>query len=725
VSSESLMPNNKKPRVAPKSAPPPAARQESEPRKFAPWTKHLAVAAVLFVVTLLAYSNSFHARFTIDNDPIILQDARIHDATWENVSQIFTQSYWVSPEKGLYRPLTTFTYFFNCAILGNANNPEGYHWFNLFLQFVNVMLCYGLALSILRQFWPAVFVAALWAVHPILTESVTNIVGRADLLAGFGVLSGLWMYWISRESTGARRVACLIGLTFASAIGIFSKESGIAILGLIALCEIAWWKDRSHLRNCLYACAAAGLPIAAYLFQRAHVLARSTVPVFLYVDNPLLGASFLTARLTAIKVLARYLWLLVWPAHLSWNYYYAEIPLARGTWQDWISWLVVAAAIAGVYFSYRRNRAVFFFAGLAFVALIPVSNLLILIGSIMADRFLYLPSIGFAACVVIALHALGRRINSRAFAPVILCVMILALGIRTWSRNADWLTNATILAAGVRDTPNSFASHFALGTQMFLADPTHANIDPIIVEAEKSVAILDPLPDELNFADPYANAGTYYQAKGDSLRRIGADGKPAISPESVAAYHRALQILLRGASIAASYDQQIRAKEMARGKADSEIPHYGPKSLYPELAVIFYRLGDYQKALDAIQRALVIDPEQPKTFLTLAQILLTENKTGDAVVALHEAYMISGNGDFLQPVSDLYLRGLDPKGCAISRDANGVASLNTFCEPVHNDICRAKVDLIRVYTQAHRQDLIDDLKSRMAADTPCTGAPVK
>jgi hypothetical protein len=719
------MPKNKKTRATQEVTSQIPTRREPEVRSISPRLKHLAVAAALFVLTLFAYSNSLRSGFPLDNGALILQDPRVQAVTSENVSLIVSRSaWWVPPEKGLYRPFTTLTYLFNYAMLGNADQPAGYHYINLLIHFINVLLCYALALTVLRKFWPSVFVAALWAAHPVLTESVTNIIGRADLLAAIGALAGLLAYIKSRESMGARRIGWLIGVAAAAAIGIFSKESAIAIVGLILLYEIVWWKDRAQLRNLFYGLSAAALPIIAFLIQRSLVLARSSVPVFPYVDNPLLGTSFLIARLTALKVLAKYIVLLIWPAKLSWNYYYAEIPLARGTLQDWIAWMVVAAVTIGVCIAFRRNRAIVFFAGFAFVALIPVSNLIILIGSIMADRFLYLPCIGFAACIVIGIYALGERFKKRSLAPILLCVILAALGIRTWSRNLDWKDNSALLEAGVRDTPNSFASHFALATNLYLSDATHSNLDRVIDEAGKSLSILDPLPDSQNFEDAYANAGTYYQLKGDLLRKFSADGKQNVSPESVKSYQRALQILSRGASVGRVYDQQMRAKEMARGKPESEVPHFGSKSLYPELALTYLRLGNIQKSHDAIQQALLVDPEQSKTFVTLARIFLTENKNDEAAVALVESYMTSGSREILGPLAELYRNGLDPKGCAVSQDANGVA-LNTFCEPVHNHICRAKADLIRVYTKANRHELIDDLKSRTASDTGCPDIPQK
>ena len=169
--------------------------------------------------------------------------------------------WWPRIESGLYRPFTTLSYLFNYAILGDNDQPAGYHWINLFLHALNVFLVYLLAFRLLRKMWPAAFIAAVWAVHPVLTESVTNIIGRADLLAGLALLSGLLMYVKSTESAGWRRVAWLAGLMAVTTMGVFSKESAVAILGVIVLYEFTWWKERKQLRGLLYGCAALAPPL--------------------------------------------------------------------------------------------------------------------------------------------------------------------------------------------------------------------------------------------------------------------------------------------------------------------------------------------------------------------------------------------------------------------------------------------------------------------------------
>src|SRR5579863_3987910 len=153
----------------------------------------LAVGAVSAVI-LLAWSNSCESGFVHDNSLLLTAD-RLHKVTYTNLALIFNHSYWwPTAETGLYRPVTSLSYLFNYAILGNADRPAGYHWINLLFHGGNVLLVFFLARRLVRDSWPSLLIVAVWAVHPVLTESVTNIVGRSDLLAGMTVLAGLLLY---------------------------------------------------------------------------------------------------------------------------------------------------------------------------------------------------------------------------------------------------------------------------------------------------------------------------------------------------------------------------------------------------------------------------------------------------------------------------------------------------------------------------------------------------
>jgi hypothetical protein len=103
--------------------------------------RHGLIILALGVVLLLTYANSFHAGFTLDNKYQILEDPRIRGFNEQNLRLIFSNEYWwPSFQGGLYRPVTTLTYLFNYAVLGNAQSPPGYHWINVLLHWINASL---------------------------------------------------------------------------------------------------------------------------------------------------------------------------------------------------------------------------------------------------------------------------------------------------------------------------------------------------------------------------------------------------------------------------------------------------------------------------------------------------------------------------------------------------------------------------------------------------------
>ena len=671
-------------------------KKKTPPAVIAKPPRYGAGALALIALAALAFSNSFTAGLALDNQVLVAGDPRIREVTSQNVGQILSHTFWwPNGEAGIYRPLTTLTYLFNYAILGNGSQPAGYHWINFLLHAVNVLLVFALMLRLLAgcpsdsdtlrtgveksldaartsacATRAAFAVAALWAVHPVLTESVTNIVGRADLLAGMAVLGGFLLYLKSAEATGLRRAGWLAGLAFATAAGAFSKESAVVLPGVILLYELAcrFEERRQRLRGLVWGCVATVGPIGLMLWQRSQVLASSPAAEFPFVDNPIAGADFWTGRLTAIQVLGRYLWLTIWPRKLSADYSYSQIPLAHGSLWDWIAWIAIAAIVFLIGVAFRRQRMIFFFACFGFLNLLPASNLLFPIGTVMAERLLYLPLVGWLACLVLLVERFRRT-------EVAVAVIVAAFAIRTWVRNLDWKDDLTMARAGVAASPNSFKTHRLLAVALFQSQPDYSNIDQVLEESNKSLAILKPLPERRNIPSPWNEAAAYHLAKGDSLH--GASMKP---------YDEAVQLAQRAIAIEAASRAPVTAES------------------YRLLATAYLRLHKPEQALPAAMRAHTLDPSSVDVYGLISDAYLAQSRGEDAAIALAEGMFATGDGNLRSGLLKLYQSGVDTAGCAVVAGPRGPA-LNPQCEMVRRDLCAGA-------ERAQRMDLRRQLPCR-------------
>src|SRR5262249_48693052 len=155
---------------------------------------------------------------------------------------------------------------------------------------------------------------------------------------------------------------------------------------------------------------------------------------------------------TAISVMGRYLALLLWPVHLSADYSFSQIPFASGSSTDWAGWIAVAAVAITALVAARVNRLVSFCLGAALLCFLPAANLLFKTGTIMAERLMYLPSVFCVAAIVAAVYSFARSAGSERRALMLVALVVVLCGVRTFARNGDWhddvsLWTATVAAA--------------------------------------------------------------------------------------------------------------------------------------------------------------------------------------------------------------------------------------------------------------------------------------
>jgi len=467
-------------------------------------------------------------------------------------------------------------------------------------------------------------------------------------------------------------------------------------------------------------CIAIVIPIILLLYQRTQLIATYPPQAIGFLENPLIGASLLRGKLTAIAILARYVWKLVWPATLSADYSYNQIPLASGSVSDWIAWAAVAVILVGAIILYRRKRTAFFFAAFAFIVFIPTSNLLFNIGTIMADRFLYLPAIALAVCIALLLRAISERTGMQFLTPIAMALIICAWGIRTYVRNEDWRDNLSLARATVETSPESFKAHEALAIWLLSNRPIGQNIDKAISESEKAIAILKDLPDDRNDFAPYANAASDYGMKGDFIIEtlpIGAD--KTNSPEAKHNYEKALGLLQHAARIDRITRDKQRELEIQRGTPESDIAPEASSPIYFQLARTYLKLGENEKAYQEALFTRALSPESSETSLLISEAATSTGQKDQAAVALVVGLLITQNKSLLAPLNALYQSGLDPKGCAFINNASGPV-LNNACEPVHSEICEAYSDVIQIMQWNLKPEVAAQTKAIAIRQYGCT-----
>jgi tetratricopeptide (TPR) repeat protein len=709
------------------------------------WLGHFAACVVLLLLVCVVYSNSFQSGWVLDNKIVIQANPANKQATWENLKLLWTKDYWwPRSDTGGYRPIVSTTYLINWAVLGNGNHDKeadqvvGFHWVNLFAHAINAMLAYGLTLRLLRRPWLAFFAAALFAVHPIATESVTNIIGRADEFAAMSFFGATWLYIRSTESTGVRRVGWLIATAAVYGFGCFSKESAPVFLAIPVVYDAVYrWGSESYagqrLRKILGDCAVAAaltLPLWLLLYVRSLVFRNTPVPARIIVDNPMLRyvwsdanslwvniQHWLVVRLTAVNVATKALWKLIWPAQLSSDYSFNQIPLF--SWQlseienlkAIASALFVALSLIAVVWCYKRHKIVSFMILFYWVGWSPASSFTRIAPSIFGERFLYLPSLAFFVLVVLGIDNLLRRIGSlpQFAAPAVFAVMLIPCGIRTYYRNFDWRSDITLAQSAIKASPNAFRSYQNLAFALYEIDPT-TSVDRIIELAEKGTGILDPLPPAENTSRMYLHMGMYYGIKGEMNAPRNPDGSVVMNESTRSWFEKAARVLERGAEIDQAANSDYRVRQLARGRTN--IQDVGISAIYMYLGITYSGLGKNEQAVEAFKYARHLDPRDTMAYSQLASVQGGMGHLDEMAITLLQAVSLDpSRGDVWQSLNDLYTQ-INKEPIPAIEMKDGRLQLREDNKLVQRHLVAAYREFVQIAKLAEQPALVEEARSQ-------------
>jgi tetratricopeptide (TPR) repeat protein len=660
---------------------------------------------------LLAYVNAFHLGIARDGN-FLMAEPRTNALTLQNLKLIWQNDYWYPGRQDwLYRPLTTTSFLFTNVLFTGAARLVATHALNILLHALNVWLVFLLARRLFRQAEPAVFAAGLWAVHPISTEVVANIAGRADLLASAALLGALLIYQQVPTAKG-RLLPISAGMLGLAAAAIFSKETGVILVGLMLLWDLTWWSGARDFatRLPLYCCAL--VPVAVWACLRMRVFQSLPERVAAELSNPLLAAGFWSARWTAVKVLGIDFTLLAFPLHLSSDRSFNQIPIAGvGSVGAWLSLAVAAGCLAFVLIRRRQEPILFWAAGFFGLALLPVSNLIVLIGSIMSERFLYLPSVGFA----IALIATGYRVLPSRAVPIVLGIAIALCGARTFARNPDWDNDFTLATHDVNVAPRSWQLRSEVANFAFQRD---RDVDRAIREHETIWSWMKALPPARSYPQIPENLSILYMLKAGETGGSARQGRPQMEGIAERAWeNKALQVLLAAREITSASQQEVDAADLRRGRAP--MPRLRTESVDYRLGDVYLALGRHAEALASYRQGQLIDPTAAEGYDRQAQAYAAAGDPRNAALAaLEKAFVLGFNPEAIASLSARY--GALPDGACAVVTQNGISIPNFGCPRLRADACPALSGLARLFTEARQPAAADRFARQGQAGYRCT-----
>jgi protein O-mannosyl-transferase len=612
----------------------------------------LLACLLLAAAVLLAYLPVAHNSFINYDDPTYITDNPHVKAglTWQTVKWAFT-----ADDAANYHPLTWLSHALDYQLFGA--NAAAHHEISVLLQAANAVLLFLFLQNATGFQWRSLFVAALFALHPLNVESVAWAAERKNVLSMLFFLLALSAYGRYARQPRALRYA-VVAILFA--LGLLSKPQVITFPVLLLLWD--WWplrrfllspahsamdhKSQSELGVSTPRAGIAQFSASRLVLEKFPLLALSAASTIITMKAQKAGGAIQTLTLyspllrleTAVVSSLRYLAKILWPTNLVALYPHPTrlYPAAQFLAAALVLVLITVAVIRA---RHRRYLAVGWLWFL--IALIPMIGLVQVGAQSMADRYAYIPQIGIFLMLTWLISDLAetRRLAGRKLAvPAIACLLI--LGALTYRQIRYWHDIPSFWLRTLALTEDNYFAHDTLGA--YLA--SQGQTEQAAVHFRAALAIRpDDLPANLNL-------GTYEHAHGNL-------------PKAIARYQvvaaRAADVGLRATAFGnmGSAYRQLGDFVRARQCFDTALK-LAPDNIMSMigLGLIAQRTGDPAEAVRQYSRAMNMQPTDVG-YLLLAGALQQEGNTAGANAMTERAAHLSPDLVEAQAVAQSLLAG--------------------------------------------------------------------
>lgn len=572
---------------------------------------------LLFAFAFILYANTLHHEYAFD-DAVVITENTFTKKGIVGIPDLLQKDLFAGMYGnrlvlggGRWRPLSLVTYALEYQFFGM--NPHASHWINV--------LFYGLAAVILFMMLQKIlpgkillnfFVSLLFIALPVHTEVVANIKSRDEILSFIGLCLAIYWCFTFLEN---RRIKYLVYSCISYFLALTSKENGITWVVVLPLMLVFLankkWKE-SMLLTLPYLLAAA-----IYSAIRWKLVGIAGDKITSVMDNPFLTVAISEKLATITSVMGKYLLLLIFPWKLSSDYSYNEIPvIGWGNSSVIISLLIYSSLLIYVVVvlsktkpvlnGYSAHRIAAFGILFYLITISMVINLFFNVGAPMAERFLFLPSLGFCIAAVALILKLLKTQNYTSLkitstTRAVFYIILILLSVRTIARNSDWRNNLTLFSTDIKNSPNSARLQFGYGN--LFREQVEKTTD-LKLKSEAAGTAISAYSNALAiypaYPDPYYNLGVVYYLTGDTAHAI----------------NMYLKTLERSPVFAlAAYN----------------------------LGAIYFSRKNYEASLTYFRKALEIQPENFNTIFNSAVCYHMLNDYKNAIVYYQEALRINSS----------------------------------------------------------------------------------
>lgn len=607
--------------------------------------KDWSLIFILFLAILGTYYKSLPYPFLNLDDPYYINNPYIRDLTWKGIYGIFSQ-----PIVDNYFPLQILSYAIDYQIW--HVQPFGYRLHNVVLHILNAVLVFLLLKKIFSHTWVSFLAALLFGLHPVNVESVTWVAERKNVLSTAFLLSSFlsYLYYLD-EATRSRKLVFYLLCLFLFLLGLLAKVSTVVLPVLFLLFDFCFQKRNK------WDMFKDKIPFFALAFL------FSVLTIWIYHTGKYLvnyhGGSPYSNFLAMINVFVEYIIYLIVPVYLD-HFYYTPIPRTIFEPQVLLSMGAILLFIILAWRSLQKDRIFFFWLGWFFICLLPVLNIVPLT-ILRADRYMYLPAIGFFYLVSWGLWRIKQgKYGSFRPAVFLFCSLLVAgtYAFLTLERNKLWKDSIIFWEDSLKKFPQSVMPYKYIGNiyvsrgkidlaiSYFQAGLSGNPNDVILInglamayKGKNDLKKAEDLLVQANRLNPmesatYNNLGTVYFQKGEMER-------------AKSYMQRALEIDPQNASARANlgaifyklnqWEEAIRELEKAMELSPGSIEPY------LSLALVYEQRRVWDKADAYLKIALDYVPESHPVLLTLGRISVEQGKMAEAEYYFKKAYGINPN----------------------------------------------------------------------------------